>query len=184
VTAFATDGATDGDIRLEPLTNAHLPGIVELVGDADVIRFTRIPDPVPAGWVDAWIRRYEDGRADGTRDCFAIVDRDGAFLGFAAAPEIDAGARTAELGYVVAPPARGRGVATRALELLTRWAFDDAGILRAELLISTENVASKRVAEKDGYRYEGTLRSVHFKGDLREDTEIWSRLPSDPAPEL
>jgi RimJ/RimL family protein N-acetyltransferase len=169
-------------IRLEPLTRAHLEGVGDMVKDRDILRFTRVPDPTPDGWVDAWFAHYERGRSDGTREIFAILDDDDAFLGVAVAPEIDRDRRTAELGYVLAPSARGRGVATRARVLLSRWAVEELGIERAQLSISPENGASKRVAEKGGYRYEGTLRSMHFKGDLREDTEVWSRLPSDPPP--
>jgi RimJ/RimL family protein N-acetyltransferase len=62
---------------------------------------------------------------------------------------------------------------------LTDWAFEELGALRLELLIGVTNDASKRVAERSGYRFEGVLRSRHFKQDMREDTEIWSRLPSD-----
>ena len=40
--------------------------------------------------------------------------------------------------------------------------------------------ASKRVAERCGYIREGVLRSLHVKQDVHEDTEIWSRLASDP----
>jgi RimJ/RimL family protein N-acetyltransferase len=76
--------------------------------------------------------------------------------------------------------ARGRGVASDALGLLTRWGFDDLGARRIELFISVDNVASKRVAERCGYVYEGTLRGMHVKQDIWEDTEIWSRLPTDP----
>jgi RimJ/RimL family protein N-acetyltransferase len=50
---------------------------------------------------------------------------------------------------------------------------------RLELLISVENDASKRVAERCGYVREGVLRSLHVKQDVREDTEIWSRLATD-----
>jgi RimJ/RimL family protein N-acetyltransferase len=95
-------------------------------------------------------------------------------------PRIDRDGSTAELGYVVAPASRGRGVATRALRLLTDWAFGTLGTLRAELIISVENQASKRVAERVGYRREGVLRSTHFKQGIREDIEMWSRLPTDP----
>jgi RimJ/RimL family protein N-acetyltransferase len=171
--------SSSSDIQLQPLTRAHLSALRELVDDPDVRRFTRIPDPVPEGWLEAWLEGYQRGHRDGTRDGFAIVDGDGTFLGIAVAPEIDPAARTAELGYVIAPGARGRGVATRALALLTQWAFGELGMLRAQLYISPDNGASKAVARKGGYTYEGTLRSMHVKGDLREDTEIWSRLPSD-----
>jgi RimJ/RimL family protein N-acetyltransferase len=91
----------------------------------------------------------------------------------------DRDARTLELGYVVAPVARGRGVAAAALQALTEWAFSAQDALRIELLISVQNGASKRVAQRCGYVREGVLRSVHFKQDLRDDMEIWSRLPTD-----
>jgi RimJ/RimL family protein N-acetyltransferase len=167
-------------VVLELLTAEHQGGLDALVADADVLRFTRVPDPPPPGWVETWIDRYEEGRRQGTREAFAIVDRDGGhFVGLAVAAAIDHAARTAELGYVVAPEARGRGVATEAHRLLSEWAVSELGMERLELLIGVENDASKRVAARCGYVREGVLRSHHFKGDLREDTEIWSRLPSD-----
>jgi RimJ/RimL family protein N-acetyltransferase len=52
-------------------------------------------------------------------------------------------------------------------------------MLRLELLISVDNAASKKVAERCGYLQEGVLRSLYVKPGVREDTEIWSRLPTD-----
>jgi RimJ/RimL family protein N-acetyltransferase len=166
-------------IRLEPFGERHLAALEAMLGDAELLRFTRVPDPVPPGFARIWLDRYEEGRADGGREAFAIVDEDGNFLGLALAPRIEEDARTAELGYVVAPEARGRGIATEALGLLTEWALSDRGLLRLELLISVENGASKRVAERCGYVREGILRSLHVKEGVREDTEIWSRLATD-----
>jgi len=79
----------------------------------------------------------------------------------------------------VAPNARGRGVATAALGLLTEWALTELGLQRLELQISVDNLASKRVAERCGYVLEGVLRSVYLKNGVREDTEVWSKLASD-----
>jgi RimJ/RimL family protein N-acetyltransferase len=171
-----------GQVRLEPLGERHLDGITALVSDPDVLRFTRVPEPPPPGFARDWLARYEPGSHDGTRAGFAAVDVRGAFLGLALAPDIDVGGREVELGYIVAPAARGRGVATTILRELTRWAFAEAGALRAYLLIDTGNVASQRVAERCGYVLEGVLRSVHLKQDRRSDQMIWSRLPSDPEP--
>jgi RimJ/RimL family protein N-acetyltransferase len=70
-------------------------------------------------------------------------------------------------------------VATQALRLLSDWAFRELGALRLQLLISVENAASQRVAERCGYVQEGLLRSVYTKPGIREDTQIWSRLPTD-----
>jgi len=70
-------------------------------------------------------------------------------------------------------------VAAVALERLTAWAFSELDAIRLELLISTENAASKRVAEHNGYHYEGTLRSMFVVPGRQEDSEIWSRLATD-----
>jgi RimJ/RimL family protein N-acetyltransferase len=95
------------------------------------------------------------------------------------APRIDREAQTMELGYLVAPEARGRGVATEALRLLTEWAFSSLDAMRIELLIAVDNPASKRVAERCGYVREGVMRSLYVKPGVRGDTELWSRLASD-----
>lgn len=166
-------------IRLEPLAAEHLPLIRAVVDDPEVQRFTRIPVPAPPDFAEHWLAGYVTGLEDGTRIGFAVVDEAGEHVGMALAPTIEPEAATAELGYLVAPSARGRGVATAALGLLTEWAISELGLERLELRISVDNMASKRVAERCGYAREGVLRSVYVKDGLREDTEIWSRLASD-----
>jgi RimJ/RimL family protein N-acetyltransferase len=169
-------------IALAPLDQTHLSAVERMLEDEDVLRFTRVPVPVPEGFAQSWLDAYGDGQPDDTSVGFAVIDDAGAFLGLALAPTIEAKAATAEIGYVVVPAARGRGVATEALRLITDWAFAERGLERLELRISVANEASKRVAMRCGYRREGVLRSAYFKDGLREDTEIWSRLPGDPAP--
>jgi RimJ/RimL family protein N-acetyltransferase len=144
------------------------------------VRFTRLPEPVPEGFAETWLTRYEQGRADGTAFGYAALDGDGQFLGVGLAPHVDAEAREVEIGYIVAPAARGRGVATEIVRRLTRWAFEELGALRVYLLIDADNVASLRVAERAGYVHEGVMRSVHLKQGRRIEQSVWSRLPSDP----
>jgi RimJ/RimL family protein N-acetyltransferase len=166
-------------VRLELLAESHLADVALMFEDEDVLRFTRVPSNPPRGWEREWYGFYDEGRREGTREAFAIVDDDGVFLGLALAFGIEREGRQLELGYVITPAARGRGVATRALELLTDWALAELDALRIELWISTSNEPSKRVAERAGYSYEGTLRSFHFKEGIRDDFEIWARLASD-----
>ena len=168
-------------VRLEPLAERHLPAVQAMLSDPDVRRFTRIPEPPPERFAWTWHERYEAGRADGTREVFAALGEGGELLALGMAPSIESEGRTCELGYMVAPDARGRGVATEVLRQLTRWAFEDRGMLRAELLIDCANAASLEVARRCGYVHEGTLRSVHHKNGLRIDATVWSRLPSDPS---
>jgi RimJ/RimL family protein N-acetyltransferase len=167
-------------VSLRPLATEHLDDVTALLDDPDVLRFTRLPVPPPPGYARQWLERYEEGRLDGTREAFAALDDDGRFVGLALAVDIDLEGREVELGYITAPAARGRGVATGMLDALTRWAFDELGALRVTLIIDVENAASSRVAERCGYVLEGVMRSSYLKDDVRVDAGLWSRLPMDP----
>ena len=167
-------------VRLVPLSQRHARALDRATEDPDILRNTRVPEPVPPGFGATWVEKYEVGRRDGTREGFALEDDDGTFLGLGVIPRIEREERTAELGYVVVPEARGRGVATEALRLLTEFAFTELRMERLELMIAVDNEPSKVVAERCGYVQEGVLRSLFFKQGRRQDTEIWSRLRSDP----
>lgn len=168
-------------MRLELFAAHHLQGVARLLEDPEVLRFTRVPEPPPPGFPRAWLARYQAARGDGSAEAFAAVGDDGEFLGLALAPEIDRDAAEVELGYVVAPAARGRGVGTWMLRSLTEWALVTLGAQRIVLIIDVANPASERVAERCGYTREGVMRSIHLKAGVRVDAGLWSRLPGDQA---
>jgi RimJ/RimL family protein N-acetyltransferase len=169
----------DDAIRLEPLDERHVADFEGLIDDPEVLRNTRVPSTPPNGFAAKWIGRYTKGWQDGSSAGFAILSDDGAFLGFAAIVDLDLPAREGEIGYVVAPEARGRGVAGRALRLVTDWALGALGLERVELRIDVANEPSIRVAERAGYRREGVLRSLYFKEGVRTDCVLYSMLPGD-----
>ena len=167
-------------IRLESLDERHLEDVRALVADPDVLHYTRIPEPAPDDFARSWIAAYATARKDGTREGFAAIDGDGRFVGLGLAPTIDRKASELELGYIVPAWARGRGVASEILRLMTVWALGEVGAMRVYLIIDVENRASERVAERCGYVREGVMRSIHVKQGRRADAALWSRLPSDP----
>ncbi len=168
----------DEAIRLVRLGPRHEPGIDTLLADSDVRRHTRVPSDPPPGFAATWLGRYEEGWADASRAGFAIEGHDGEFLGLGMFVRLDWEGRQGEIGYVVGAAARGRGVATRTLRLLTEWGFSHLELERIELWIDVTNPGSERVAERAGYVREGVLRSYWFKEDIRKDFGIWSRLPA------
>ncbi len=173
---------TDGAIRLVPLSSDHLEGLAGLIADPDVIRNTRVPEPPDEGFERKWLAAYEKGARDGTRDGFAIEDAaTGAFLGMAGLVSIERQESQGEIGYVVACEARGRGIATRALRLVTDHALGEIGLERVELYIDVENVPSLRVAERCGYVREGVSRSRYVKPGRRADMAVYSMLPGDSS---
>jgi RimJ/RimL family protein N-acetyltransferase len=169
----------DDAIRLVPLAIGYVPDFERLLEDPEVVRNTRVPSSPPPDFASAWVNRYVQGWQDGSRAGFAIHSHEAVFLGFGGVVDLDLDAAQGEIGYVVAAEARGRGIATQAVGLLTRWGFDELELERITLVIDVANAVSEKVAERCGYVREGTLRSAHVKEGLRADTGIWSRLRTD-----
>jgi RimJ/RimL family protein N-acetyltransferase len=86
---------------------------------------------------------------------------------------------SAEIGYGVRPSARSQGYATEALVAVARWMLTEGGIQRAWLTANTDNLASIRVAEKAGFRREGTLRRAGIEDDGLHDQALFSLLDDE-----
>ena len=80
-------------------------------------------------------------------------------LGAAGIVRFERDERRCEIGYWLAPAARGRGVATRAVRILGDWAFASLPVDRIGITAEPGNRASCAVAERAGFTYEGVLRS-------------------------
>jgi len=136
-----------------------------------------VPSPYTCEDAETYLRGCIESGDE--RHPFAIVDAaTGRLLG-----SIDMGVnamRTGHVGYWVAAEARGRGVCTRALGTLARWALEELELQRLELVTDPDNVASQRVAEKAGFRREGVLRShLQHRDGRRRDSVIFSLLPGE-----
>jgi RimJ/RimL family protein N-acetyltransferase len=105
---------------------------------------------------------------------FAITSADGAYLGGCGLNQIDALNQRANLGYWVRSSATGKGVATEATRLTRDWGFARTDLVRIEILVAATNVASRRVAEKSGAVYEGTLRSRLLVHGTRHDAAMYA----------
>ncbi len=82
----------------------------------------------------------------------------------------------AEIGYITAPAARGRGLMPRAVTLLSDWAFGALDLERLQLGTFPGNPASQRVAEKCGFTYEGVLRRYGVQRGSRVDLSMFARI--------
>jgi RimJ/RimL family protein N-acetyltransferase len=157
---------------------ADAQAVAAACSDAEIARWLPLV-PVPYTIDDAltYIRGCLD--ADEDRRPFAIADAEtDELLG-----SIDMNVNrwhTGHIGYWITPGARGRGVCTAALVLLSTWAVRELGLGRLELMTDPENVASQRVAEKAGYAREAVLRSVlEYRDGTRADAVMFSLLPGE-----
>lgn len=168
---------TDGVVTLRRFDPGDDARIVEACSDPETARFIPlVPAPYTQSDAEAYRRLADELRAEGGRIPLAVADAETDVL--VGSIELRLG-EVGSIGYWVHPEARGRGLATRALVLLSRWALAEGGVERLELTTHPENVASQRVAEKAGFVREGTLRSHIRLREGRRDSVLFSLLPSD-----
>ncbi len=171
---------TDRTVALRPWVEGDAAAIVECVdGDPEITLWL---DQVPQPYTLADAQAYIEGTAGVDQETYAVTDSgSGRLLGsIGLGGPVDG---VCEIGYWIRADARGQGTTTRALVLLSRAALDREGVERVQLRADVENVPSRRVAEKAGFRLEGVLRSAHWNARLgrRQDWAMYSLLPADLA---
>jgi RimJ/RimL family protein N-acetyltransferase len=172
---------TDGVVALRAWRSADLPALVAICQDPEIPRWTPIPSPYGATDARLWFSRLYDELHDGIAASLAIVgaqgrDTEDELLGSISLLRLSWEHARAEVGYLVAAPARGRGVATRAVRVICRWGFNTLGLERIELLAAAGNLASQRVAEHSGFTREAVLRSYQLLGGERHDMVAFGLL--------
>ncbi|MEK6250605.1 MAG: GNAT family protein [Actinomycetota bacterium] len=170
----------DGLIALRPPREPDVEAVTAACQDPLVARFTLVPSPYSEDDARAWFRDAERQRREGTGLHFVTVDAvDDRVLASVGINAITWAHRVGQIGYWVAPEARQRGVATRSVRLLSRWALGSLGLARVEIRVDVENGASQQVAEGAGFTREGVLRSRAESKGRRWDEVMFSLLPAD-----
>jgi RimJ/RimL family protein N-acetyltransferase len=174
---------SDSVVSLRPWTLDDVPAIAVACADPEIAHWIhQLPSPYGEKDAREYVVSTEAAWRDRLGAFFAVVDcADGGLVGSIAVHVLDSELANVEVGYWAAAPARGRGLTTRALRLLSRWALDDVGAQRVQLRADVLNAASLRVAEKAGFTREGTLRASGFndRQKRRVDYAVFSLLPGD-----
>ncbi|GAA3843158.1 GNAT family N-acetyltransferase [Saccharothrix violaceirubra] len=113
------------------------------------------------------------------RYSWAVFAADGALAGEVGLRDLSAHDRSAEVACWTAAAFRGRGVAATAVSAAVAFGFGVAGLHRVGYRHAVANTASRRVAEKCGFRPEGTLRGAEWIDGRPHDLCQWSVLATD-----
>ncbi len=164
----------DGGLRLRPWRAADAATVETAYADPDIQRWhcRSMTAAEARAWVARWPARWRAETGAG----WAVVDTGDDPAGQISLRRIDLAEGLAEVSYWVLPHARGRRVAGRALDALTRWSFGTLGLHRVEVCHSTANPASCRVAARAGYHLEGTKRGEARHTDGWHDMHLHARL--------
>ncbi|MEV0719303.1 GNAT family N-acetyltransferase [Asanoa sp. NPDC050611] len=170
-----------GEIRLRPLEERDIDPITTSANDPETVRWTTIPHPYRRDHGEEFVRDYAPRVwLRGTGALFAIGDPvDDSYAGLMELRLHPTRAALADVGFVVPPHARGRGFAPAALSAVCAWGFTTLGVDRIGWWANVGNEASRRVAEKAGFTFEGTNRGYLDHRGERIDAWVGALLASD-----
>jgi RimJ/RimL family protein N-acetyltransferase len=169
---------TDGVVLIRPLTAADAPAFAQgFVDDPTLgVMVGTETDPTP----EDVVARELAGRPPNTVPALAVADAgSGEFLGGLGLYRLDPRHRRAEVGFWLVPDARGRGIAGRAVTLLTSWAFGTLGLDRVELTTTPDNAPTRALALKLGFTEEGTMRARNLERGRRVDVMMFAVLKDE-----
>ncbi len=152
---------TSGDVTLRAHRTDDIDGIVEQCTDPVSVRWTTVPLGYDRAMGESWLReRIPEAWESEKEFLFAIeATHHEGHRGFGGSLSLrDEGDRRAELAFGAHPGVRGRGVMTKAIDLLLDWGFAERDIETVVWLANVGNVGSRRVAWRNGFTFGGTMK--------------------------
>lgn len=175
---------SDGFIALRMLRTTDITLLHENLADEAVRAYMSIPLDQTIDGTARYVTTRAKAMEEGADASFAVTDAlSGELLGTIGVERSCDDPAIASIGYWLFASARGRGVATRAVRVLTAWAFTALDLARLQITVHERNLASQRVAEKNGYLRECVMRSIAEQHGRRVDLIMFARLADDPEPE-
>jgi RimJ/RimL family protein N-acetyltransferase len=172
-------------LRLEPLSQAHLAGLLAAAADGELwnLRITSVPEPQDtAAYIETALKQHEQGN----RLAFAVIDKaSGKVLGSSSYHDIVPAVERLEIGYTwYAQSVQRSHVNTTVKLMLMTHAFETLGAKLVGWRTDNFNFASQRAIERLGAKRDGVLRhhALRRDGTVR-DTVMYS-LAAGEWPEV
>jgi [ribosomal protein S5]-alanine N-acetyltransferase len=165
-------------VVLRPYAPSDLPMVRQASTDDRIASISSVPRPYTDDAGRAYIERQRARGAEGDGFSFVIAHEVNPEVGIGSIglwlQEIESG--RASIGYWLVAGARGRGLASRALEAVVVFAFEEMAIPRLHLFVEPWNVASARTAEAAGFTREATLRGWERIDGAQRDADCFALL--------
>jgi RimJ/RimL family protein N-acetyltransferase len=171
---------TAGRLHLRPFQDSDVPDLVRICSDPEIPRWTPLPERYTEQDAVTWVSETAPQMwTAGTGTPFAVCDSTtGALLAHVGLYRV--AGRAAEIGFWCGADARGRGVTSDAVGVACRWGFEALDLERIGWVAGVGNWPSRRIAERNGFTFEGTLRKGTAQRDVRVDCWVAGRLREDP----
>jgi len=162
--------ARDGDVVLRELTGSDLPKLADYANNQKVSMNLRDAFPSPYTLEDA--RKFLDMVNNQHPKTYFAIEFQGEYVGnISLSTGSDINRKSAEIGYFIGEPFWNQGIATRAVNLITRFGFGKLDIVRIHTGVFQYNRASQRVLEKCGFEKEAV-----FKKALTQKGKVYDEI--------
>lgn len=169
-------------IALRALVEADVPALFDVFGDPEVMRYWSRAPFASADVAAEFLREIQDGFRTKRLFQWGITGPAGdTVVGTCTLFHVDREHRRCDVGFALGRRFWGRGIASKALSLLLRFAFEELGVHRVEADADPRNERSLRLLERLGFEREGLLRErYHVNGEI-QDAVILGLLRSVPG---
>ncbi|MGG8405131.1 GNAT family N-acetyltransferase, partial [Streptomyces sp. 12297] len=161
-TTFPDVSISTDRLVLRPFEEADVMALTEMMNDELITAWTSVPHPYTVQDGRDWALHHSHAeRTEGRGIVLAVTEfLTQRLVGVVHLQNVNWRVRTAEIGYVTAPWARGEGYACESVLAVAQWLFRDQKFERLELRTAADNAASQQVAQKIGCISEGVLRNA------------------------
>lgn len=167
-------------LLLRPFAADDRSAVQTILGDQSVTRtLLDIPYPFTDEDADFWIRAGHAGIQMDILFPFAITRREDGLLIGCIDIELQPEHRRGDIAYWLAQSHWGQGYTTEAARRIVQFGFEELGLNRVYAQCLRTNVASARVMQKAGLRYEATLRHSTIKDGAFVDIDLYGLLRAD-----
>ncbi|MBD3638732.1 MAG: GNAT family N-acetyltransferase [Crocinitomicaceae bacterium] len=160
-------------LHLRPFTENDLEALVNLANNPKIA--ANLTDQFPYPYTrEHGVRFIEMVTQHEPTRIFAL-EFEGDFCGAVGLhPQTDIMRKNAELGYWVAEPFWGKGIATHAIRRMIDYGFQNFDIVRIFARPYGPNIASQKVLEKAGFKLEARLSKTIYKNEEFLDELIYA----------
>ncbi|MCL3782739.1 N-acetyltransferase [Prolixibacteraceae bacterium JC049] len=161
--------AKDGNVMLRELKDSDLHELSEYANNEKVSVNLRDAFPTPYTFENA--KSFKEMVDSQNPKTFFAIEYQGKYVGnISLSIGNDVYKKSAEIGYFIGEPFWNKGIATKAVNLMTSWGFNNLNIVRIHSGVFDFNKSSQRVLEKCGYSKEGIfLKSICKNGKIYDE---------------
>lgn len=165
-------------VMLRELRPQDLPYIMEYVNDYDT--YSPFTDSAPRPKTEEFQTSWMEGSTREDMITFAIADLETLeFLGTCQLREINRACHRSLFSIILKPSAQGKGYGSDALRTLLRFAFEELNLHKVTLMVYESNEGGRRLYEKVGFTFEGTLRQEVYRRGKYENQLVYSILEKE-----